>query len=655
MAKRTQTFQQLPWTGGINTSTDEALIGSNDLVKADNIVYDERNSKKKRQGIDFNWDDASNSDASIIKIDDYWFESGNTKLQRKVAVDENGRIYTYDDGTRTDRTEQPEITTVNCKATADITNEAKFALWGGSNTKNIFAYDTDGSGVTGVDTDHTIDISGDTTASEVATTTKNVIDALTEFSASVSGEEITITNSTNGFAQDIEPDEDGDTNEPFDSTSVDQQGVAAWNSPSKVSSVTLNNIIVLAADGSNNEIKFWDGSNDKALDLRDNTNYVSTDPDPPSASILQTHLGRLWTNDKTDPDRLHFSETFNPFKWLGAGDSGAIDIGRGDNDPQGIQAIFPTFKGNLFVAKKTKLYRISGNDPASMRVDLVASNLGCVSHNSVVPVEQDDIFWISERGVHSLASVERPGDFSSQFVSTKIQRSFNNDWDRSTQDRIQGAYLASINSIAYTVHDTSLDNIDGTANNSIWLYNIPTQAWYRWPNIAAESITLSNDSDKLRFYLGTDQNRVAQTQTGEPNDVDNTGSETSIGMEIETGLIFVDDSPYTEKAFKRIGLAYRPVGNPTILARVKIDNFRRQSIAFDETGGGTPLGAGSFTLGSTPLGSTGLFSVYNRSLDGIGRGIKIILREYESVSEYEIEGFVLEYEPSGSPRSTDLD
>ena len=53
MPKRTQKYNKLPWTGGINDSVDSGLLPDNDLVQADNVTIGVSGSRLKREGISF--------------------------------------------------------------------------------------------------------------------------------------------------------------------------------------------------------------------------------------------------------------------------------------------------------------------------------------------------------------------------------------------------------------------------------------------------------------------------------------------------------------------------------------------------------------------------------------------------------------------------
>lgn len=512
MPLRTRLFRQFPWIGGVNTALDESTIPPNALTVAENCEFGTRGSRKKRDGINYDWDDGSNASASIIGLHDFWF-GATARSQRIVGVTSDKKFYSYNGGTR---------------------------------SADLFA------------------------------------------------------------------------------------GTAWASSVSTASFETLNNLAILAVDGTGNVMKKWNGSG----------NIADLGGTPPVASICRVHLGRLWTNDKTNPDRLHYSTTANPEEWNGTGDSGAIDIGVGDGDQSGITAIFPSYRGTLFVAKRTKLYRISGFTPETFRIEIVSNGIGCESHNSVCSVDQDDIAWVSARGVHSLTTTASFGDFEGSFLSADIQPNFSEVFSRARFTKIWGAYVPEINSIAFTFTE---EDIGTTANNSIWLYNLPLKTWYSWPNVSCESMILANDADRKRLYVGTNTARVGKTFNGTNYDVSTSGTNTAINFEVATGIIYVDEDPYSVKAFKKFTLFYRPVGTHTITVNVKIDNFSTQSFTYSGTGSTDLLGS-TFILGSSILGVTGIMAPYTEQIEGYGRGVKVTITQTGTDQEVDIQGFAIEYE-----------
>jgi hypothetical protein len=521
MPARTQLFQLLPWVGGLNTSVDESMIPPNQLTVADNLIFDTRGSRKKREGINHDWDDASNSTASIIKLHDFWFGT-TTRTQRLVGVASSGAFYSYASGVRT-----------------------------------------------------------------------------------------TLTDA----------------------------GTAYVGTLAHASTLTFFNKLIIAVDGANNVLKEWDGSGNV-------TNVAGT---PPQASILCAHQGRIWCNDKTNPDRLHYSPVGDRTQWNGAGDSGAFDIGAGDGDPEGITGIV-SFKGDLFVFKKTKVYRIIGPAPEVMQIILVSNGIGCVSHNSITPIDQDDVFWVSERGVHSLATTANYGDFEASYISGDIQLTFN-EFSKGRLKYVHAGYASNLNAVAFTFTSDS-----ATTNDSLYLYNIPLKAWFTWPNLSCQSLVVANDSDKKRFYLGTSVTRVSKTLNGTNYDITTAGVQTAIRLRIVTGQIFPDQSIYSMKAFKRFLLFYRPRGTHSLTASVRVDNFglnAENSMVFSEIASSDLLGS-TFILGQSQLGYDVVLGAYTRMIDGVGRGIRLEITQTDTDSEVEIQGFGIEFEPAGVSPETYL-
>jgi len=506
-----------PWIGGLNTSLDASTIGANELTIADNIVFGTQGSRKKRDGIDFDWDDASNGTDSLIAGIDFWYGTAAGKTQKVVTLSDAKNFYTY-----------------------NPTSGARTAI-------------TDGG-----------------TAYPAAITTATML--------------------------------------------------------------VFNNKLLVAVDGANNVVKAWTGSGDIA-DLGGT---------PPKASLLQSHLGRVWCNDKTRIDRLHYSTTGNEEEWNGIGDSGALDIGTGDGDPEGITAIFPTFKGVLYVAKKTKLYKILGETPETFQIVEVSKGLGCVGQNSIAQIDQDDMVFVSERGIHSLASTDKFGDFEAAFLSAPIQATFIESIPAARRKYIWGRYLNHINSVAFALTD---EQTASGENKSIYLYNLPLKSWYVWPDVSCECMFIVQQTDMKRLFLGGSTTRLAKTFNGTNYDLNTSGTETAIIPRIRTGYIAPSGDNLIIHAFKGFGLIYRPIGTHTVTASVKIDNFPTQSFAFSQQDSADLLGS-TFVLGTSLLGVDAVLAPYVYSMDGYGRSVQITITQSGTDEEIEIQGFVLFYEPS---------
>ena len=613
MALRTKLFQQIPWAGGVNDSVDEALISPNELVQADNVVFDTRGSRKKRDGFKYDFDNGDNTDASIVGLHEFYF-GDQTRVQRLVSIDSERNINSYTSGGVKQLlvdTGRPWTGELNNASMLTFNNRCIMAVTGMNNLLKKWS----GSGNV-EDLRNILNQNLFTSGRSSSGTTRSLV--LNQAFKGVAGDFIVVSNASSN--------------------------AAFYNGTYQVATVTTTNVtndtITYTASGSLSEIAF----NDTTLTI---------DGTAPQGSILREHLGRIWTNDKTNKDRLHYSGSFNHEQWLGFGDSAAIDIGVGDGDPEGITAIFPTFKGELFVAKRTKLYRISGYSPETYQVRLVSNGIGCVSHNSIVAIDQDDMYFVSEKGIHSVSATANFGDFGSVFISANIQTAFNEKFSKPRLGRCWGAYLPTINSVAFSFTDTNLSPTTNTqlnVNNVIWLYNVIIKAWYRWPDVPCESMIVATDGDLKRFYFGTHTGRVIKSFTGNFYDLDYDGERVAIKRKLVTGAIPVDGQHYTVKGFKRFIFYYKASGTHLIHVDAQIDNFLQdavnQFIFAEEALGGSLLGV-NFILGQSALGGETRLGTFTRDMVGYGRVIKLIIEDEGITQQAEIQGFGIEFEDAG--------
>lgn len=613
MALRTKLFQQLPWTGGVNDSVDEALITPNELIQADHVVFESRSYRKKRDGLKYNFDNAPLSDTSIIGLHEYWF-GDQSRIQRLVGITSNRTISSYTSGgTRTvlADTGRPWTGELENASMLTFNNRVIMAVTGLNNTIKKW----NGSGAV-EDLRNILNQSLFSSGRSSSGTTRTLV--LSTTFKGVNGDFIVVSNAS--------------SNQAF------------YNGTYQITSVSTTNV--------NNDTITYEGPG-VLVEAGFNDTALIVDGTAPQGSILREHLGRIWTNDKTNRDRLHYSGSFNHEQWLGFGDSAAIDIGVGDGDPEGIVAIFPTFKGELFVAKRTKLYRISGYSPETYEVRLVSNGIGCVGHNSIVAIDQDDMYFVSEKGIHSVTATANFGDFGSEFISAKIQTAFNRKFSKPRLNRCWAAYLPTINCAAFAFTDTNLSPTDNTAldaNNVVWLYNVIIKEWFRWPDVPCESLIVATDGDLKRFYFGSHTGRIIKSFTGNFYDLSYTGERVAIKRKIVTGAIPVDGQYYTVKGFKRFIFYYKADGTHEIHVDAQVDNFAQdpanQFVFAEQAIGETLLGI-NFILGESALGGDSRLGTFTRDMLGYGRGIQLTIEDEGITQQAEIQGFGIEFEDAG--------
>lgn len=580
----------LPWQGGVNSTQDPAVIPQNQLTVASNLVFGVRGSRKKRDGINFNWDNVAAGSVSIIGQHDFWF-GNNPKTQLRIGVGDNKATYSYNSsGVRSSAITDSGTawgTAITLVSMETMNNLLLIAVDGANNVVKKW--------------------SGTGNLQDLGTNS---------FTADGTNGNPTLANVSSFLGAVI-------------GGNVSGTGIAA---NTFISSMTATSITL-----TNN----FTGVTGAGLSFK----YVNP---PPVASILREHIGRMWANDKTNSDRVHFTTTGNPDEWLGLGDSGAMDIGVGDGDPMGVTAIFPTFQGVLFIAKLTKLYRIDGDSPDNFRVTLVSDGIGCVSHNAIANEDQDDIFFVSQRGIHSINTTANYGDFENTFVSFDIQKTFLEKWTFSRLKYMWAAYLSNLNSIAFAVTDESY----GTgSNNAVWLYNIPLKSWYVWPAISCASMITVLDADKRRLYFGGNNSRIAKSLVGTNYDTSSSNAHVAISMQIRTGITYPGNQPYYVNGYKKFALIYGPKGTHTITVNFTIDNYAPTSLSYSLQGSSALLGS-TFVLGSSVLGYTAVTAPYIQPVEGFGRGFQVEMLQSGIDEEAEIQGFAVEYEAGGPGQET---
>jgi YD repeat-containing protein len=410
----------MPWKGGLVTSMDEGLLEPGQLTLADNISLSYSDEKRRREGINYFWDNtefvvtsrsssgairtltgtfantgilvgdiitiAGSSNAAynttaaavqsingttltydagasltesstadtgiywgnkVVGGIDYWFGTEDAKAQYITSVLDNGAVYySASGGTRTRLTDtgtawEAPITEANCEV---IQNKVVIAVSGLNNCVKYW----DGDAATTL-TDLPANLYG------VSGSTFVLIPSVSRSSAGTTRTLIfnaVIATSDLDVADKI----------------IISGGPAAYNGVHVVASRTIV--------GSTTKYTYTASSALTEGTTADTSMTVGVDA--PFASFVREHAGALWCNDKTRLDRVHYSGE-DMFAWGGRdGLSGATDIGDGDGDPSGISGIAPTFKGVLFVGKRTKLYRIdiSGGNFDTLTVTKVSNGIG---------------------------------------------------------------------------------------------------------------------------------------------------------------------------------------------------------------------------------------------------------------------------------------
>lgn len=673
MAARTRKYLKSPWTGGINDSVDAGLLPDNDLVQADNVTLGISGSRLKREGISF-FDQLTVPAATSVTRSSttvtITFATNIEMLSNKVfVVGEKINVVCADaQFSRSDATisaipasnqiqytvasppTAASTTLTSITRTASIVGVKDFWYYDpSSDAKNqyiiavnsdaqVFRYTINGErilltnktySVTFTDTGDLVTLTahglviGDAVGFTSITSTTGISINATYFVQSVpSADTFTLSATRGGSLLPLTTNGSGVMVSPQFTQSINSAAFLA-----------MNEKLVITFDGIANYPKCFDPQTDATV-IRGVLGAC------PNASIIgeTPHLGRGWMNDKEIKEQLFYSGSYDFDKWNGYDDSGVLNIGYGDGSPSGINAIHPPFKGDLFVTKSNSIYRLIGTFVEDIQIIQVTTGLGGVSHQAVAAIDLDDVAYMSFKGIHSLSATSAYGAFQGSYLSDKIQTAFSN-WTSGRLKYTSAVYIPTLNSIFFSVASADFDD---DKQDSLWLYNVKFKEWTRWPNIQAKSLGRYDADGKAKLLIGRYDGRIAAAQNGDYTDYDNT----AIQYTVKSGTIYPDGNPDSIKAFKRIGFVFRPKGDYTFTATIKIDNFGQQAIAFSQVSGGATLGL-TFALGQSILAVSNVLAPHMLPVDGYGRGISIKIEQNANNQQVEIYGVVLEYEIAG--------
>lgn len=556
---------------------------------------------------------------------DFWYYSANdnAKLQEHIALqitsDDKVLMFAHDSTSNLNRLHIPSRSSQISAATFDgssgsvvsTSNETITVSSHGWSTGDRLVYANGGGG----------SIGGLTTATSyyVIKVDANTVKLATSYYNAQQGTAIDLTAVGSGSSHTLTPD----------TADADWSAIPADEIPRAFFNV-MNEKLIISFDLVGVKPRVYDPSLGS---------YRLVEGNCPDFFTATVHFGRLMTNNKTNTDRLEYSETADFDVWNGLNDSGAIDIRPGDGDPEGITTVFPPFKGVLFIAKRSKLYRMSGASPETFFVEDVSSGLGCVGPLSVTALDLDDMIYVSDKGIHSLSATNKFGDFEGAFLSANIQPLFDDELNKARLGYVKANYIPALNSIAFSVAREEAD----TSETAFILYNFQEKAWYEWPDLTITSCSVKSLSGTRKLVYTTTGSRIVETQKSTYSDF---GTDAII-YRIKTGSHYPGGNPKKVVGFKTITFYYKPEGRFSFNAKIKIDNHETQTLTFSQDASGTPLGTG-FTLGEATLGSEGVLQPFTRTIDGIGRGCTIEIEQTGTDEQIGIYAFDIEYEDTGT-------
>lgn len=149
---------------------------------------------------------------------------------------------------------------------------------------------------------------------------------------------------------------------------------------------------------------------------------------PPKAKYIAVWNSRVWVAHASNLNRIQACALGNPEDWTATGAAGAFTLDIDTNDGDQITGLYST-RDALYVFKRRSIHRIvafadPNTDPANFRREVVTKDVGCVSPYSIQQIPNDVVF-LSEQGIASLALVQTAEDFRTAFYSRNVKEITN--------------------------------------------------------------------------------------------------------------------------------------------------------------------------------------------------------------------------------------
>lgn len=370
----------------------------------------------------------------------------------------------------------------------------------------------------------------------------------------------------------------------------------------------------------------------------------------PSGFILRQHIGRLWVaGDESNKDRLFYSAAEDVRAYGTAG--GFIDLVTGDGDPYGITAIFPsTNVRELYVAKRTSIYKIdtSDLDPANWAVVPVSRGIGCIAHNTAVPVDQADVIFCSDRGVHALQQIVNasqiiPGEYLSADIQDQYQEITNKQLMSATWAPELNSYLLSCSRSGTTIFDT------------VFGFNIATRGWFRWTdtpcNFLFKRLNTSTGQNEL-YTCGDSEDTTTRGYINVLNQTnlwDFNSATGIINMHLKSTILYPNGDILNEKNYTNLIFLVRSRDSSSFEYSYTIDSVIKGSGSIQQrVVGGNSLGSAStFLLGTTfVLGSpSGIKPLYSH-INSTGAAIEVEIVHDIVGKDFELLAMGVEFSPA---------
>ena len=356
---------------------------------------------------------------------------------------------------------------------------------------------------------------------------------------------------------------------------------------------------------------------------------------PKQCTIHDKHL--VVAGAATAPNTIFYSGTSDINDFTSTG-SGSIAL---DDQVVGLQS----FRGDLIIFCKNSIYKLSNiNDSNSIAIIPITQNVGCLDGRSIQEIGGDLIF-LSPDGFRLVAGTARIGDVELSSVSRQIQSIVASLASNIGSLVISSAVLRSKSQ--YRLFYSPSAGSTTTAKGIIGTITPQGFEWSETIGIQAHGFTSGFDADSVeQIYHGDKDGYVYNHNTG--NAFNPAGTETNIDARYKTPNLDFGDAG-TLKTLHYTKISFTPEGavQPTLKITYDFDdNNRPQPANYTLDAIPTPAVFGDSTFGTAVFGASS-DPMARQAVQGSGHNIAFKIFSQDTKAPYSINGFYVDYRPSG--------
>jgi hypothetical protein len=398
--------------------------------------------------------------------------------------------------------------------------------------------------------------------------------------------------------------------------------IANWTPFAHPDFMQFGRYLFILEDSHRYPLRIWTGG----------SNAASTVPQAPRGSFLSVHQNRIWIAGlQRDPteiigcgrDILGFP---NVYDWNTSNlrEIGAVSLRVSADDQDIVTGISRTFLGDMYVFKRKSLHRIVGNvfndlnfqGALPFQIQTLSRTLGCGSHRSIQQVG-NDLFWMSEKGVHSLQATNQFGDIEQAYLSFPIADLFEKLNKRNLQVS-QSVFMPRLG-----LYLLGVPECDCAFMSKLLVYSVATKRWQVWDIGKFTSIglgpTRGGETESVWVSIVTNDDPDAPESSfcvlnfEDETDWDQEfvdgavrlGSNTGIATVLEPGDLFTDnaDIRYGVKSIDRMQFYIASPGNFTSTIKYAWDAADEDQVTLDLNPNKDKCFGTRFALGSNEKGN----------------------------------------------------